>query len=176
MQLPAFSRTSDVQALAYVVIGPRVRGKFDVEKAVELGIPSGPLRAKLTRGESITFKVKRGDEEFERTVKPEECIGPSETPGVCINLIYRTILILIIRKVIIVLDVPSTHHIPVLVSSFKESEFYRQFLSKVPGTSDNYAVRNIFHLCGDNVLGDERYKAFMKEFAPDVNVGLHYNS
>lgn len=152
MQLPAFSRTSDVQALAYVVIGPRVRGKFDVDKAVELGIPFGPLRAKLTKGESITFKVKRGDEEFERTVKPEECIGPSETPGV-----------------IIVLDVPSTHHIPDLVSSFKDSEFFRQFLSKVPGTSDSYAVRNIFHLCGDNVLGDERYKAFMKEFAPDVN-------
>ena len=131
MQLPVFSHTADVQALAYVVIGPRVRGKFDVEKAVELGIPFGPLRAKLTRSESITFKVKRGNEQFERTVKPEACIGPSETSGVYINPICRAILVLIILKVIIVLDVPSTHHTPDLVSSFKGSKFHGQFLSKV---------------------------------------------
>ena len=59
-----------------------MRGKFDAAKAKELKIPAGRVRARLTAGETITFKVKEGDEEFVRTVRPEEIIGPSETPGV----------------------------------------------------------------------------------------------
>jgi ribonuclease Z len=69
--------------LAYVVHGPRVRGKFDAKKAEELGIPSGRMRGALTRGEAVTFKVKDGQGgSFERTVRPEDCIGESEVPGV----------------------------------------------------------------------------------------------
>jgi ribonuclease Z len=68
--------------LAYIAVGPRVRGKFDVEKAQELGVPSGPKRGKLTRGESVTVRVKVDGKFVERIVRPEECVGESETPVV----------------------------------------------------------------------------------------------
>ncbi len=48
-------------------------GKFDVEKAVALGVPDGPLRRRLQAGESI--EIAGG-----RRVSPGEIIGPSR-PG-----------------------------------------------------------------------------------------------
>lgn len=70
--------------LAYIVVGPRVRGKFDVKKAEALGVPFGPKRGHLTKGQTITFSVKVGDEMVERVVRPEECVGESEAPGVSV--------------------------------------------------------------------------------------------
>lgn len=93
--LPAFSYsgtgTPDAPpTLAYVVVGPRIRGRFDAQRAKELGIPNGPMRSKLIKGETITFKrkihkIEDGivrEIEVERTVRPEECIGESDTPAV----------------------------------------------------------------------------------------------
>lgn len=62
-----------------------MRGKFDVNRAKELGVPNGPLRGKLTAGNSIEFDVKivapDGSETIEkREVKPEQCLGGGE-PG-----------------------------------------------------------------------------------------------
>ena len=47
-------------------------GKFDADKANELGIPDGPERAKLVGGETIEFNGK--------TVHPSDVVGPSQ-PG-----------------------------------------------------------------------------------------------
>ena len=70
-------------SLGYLVVGPRVRGKFDVKKAEELGVPRGPIRARLTRGETVTFEVDDGQGgKVEKSVKSEECVGPSEMPQV----------------------------------------------------------------------------------------------
>ena len=74
--------------LAYVLVGPRVRGKFDAQKADELGV-FGRLRGKLTKGETVTVKVKVGDETVTRTVRPEDLVGESEAPGV--SLVYLQI-------------------------------------------------------------------------------------
>lgn len=95
--LPAFSYsgtgTPDTPpTLAYVVIGPRIRGRFDAKRAKELGIPNGPMRSKLIKGETITFKrkiqkIEGGtvkEIEVEQTVTPEECIGESDTPAVSV--------------------------------------------------------------------------------------------
>lgn len=41
--------------------------------------------------------------------------------------------------------------------------------------SDDVKLRAIYHLCGDLVLEDDRYKAFMNAFCPDVHVGLYSN-
>jgi hypothetical protein len=80
-QLPKFDRPTSAPALTYVVVGPSVRGKFDVEKSLALGVPKHQ-RSKLTNGETITVTVKEGDETIQRVVQPQDCIGPSETPAV----------------------------------------------------------------------------------------------
>lgn len=79
--------------MSYIVVGPRFRGKFDAKRAEELGIPHGPLRGSLAKGEAITFEIREGDEVIQRTVKPEEVVGKSETPGVCFALSIRVILV-----------------------------------------------------------------------------------
>ncbi|KAF8075182.1 hypothetical protein FPV67DRAFT_1476334 [Lyophyllum atratum] len=138
--------------MAYIVVGPRIRGKFDVRAATALGVPSGPLRGQLTKGMTVTFKVKVDGEMVERTVRPEDCIGESEAPGA-----------------ILILDIPTTMHIPALLSSFEDSPFYAKFRSQRPEDIDEYSVRSVFHLCGQGVLEDERYIAFMNGFAPHVH-------
>jgi ribonuclease Z len=92
-QLPPFSlpyhkvtNTPETKpTLAYIIVGPRVRGKFDAAKAKKLRIPVGSLRGELTRGKAITFMVPgelSGGDMVQRTVQPEEVIGPSESPSV----------------------------------------------------------------------------------------------
>ena len=69
--------------VAYAVVGPRIRGKFDGRKAVELGLPPGPLRAKLVKGENVTVQVKDNNGNVvNREIRPEDCIGESLTPAV----------------------------------------------------------------------------------------------
>lgn len=70
--------------LCYVLVGPRVRGKFDAKKAAALGVGNGPLRGQLAKGNTITIEVDDGKGgRMMRTVKPEDCVGPSESPQVC---------------------------------------------------------------------------------------------
>ncbi|THH10213.1 hypothetical protein EW146_g8446 [Bondarzewia mesenterica] len=146
-KLPTFSDPSPGSALAYVVVGPRVRGRFDAERAEELGL-QGPLRGRVARGETVSYMVDDGNGgQVERTVRPEDCVGDSECPGI-----------------VIVLDVPSPDHVPSLASSFN-TPFYSVFRSKAQEDAKKYNVHAIYHLLGDGVLEDERYKAFMNGFA-----------
>lgn len=90
-QLPRMNFTKDSElitpkrkpSLAYIVMGPKTRGKFDAKKADELGL-KGRLRGVLANGTAVTFTTTdaRG-KEIERTVKPEECVGPGDNPAVC---------------------------------------------------------------------------------------------
>jgi ribonuclease Z len=92
-QLPKFSRPwfdAPPPTLAYVVVGPSVRGKFDVEKSVELGVPKN-MRSRLTRGENVTVTVNEGDMTVERVVRPLDCIGPSEIPAVSAHLVLPSV-------------------------------------------------------------------------------------
>ncbi|KAF8887345.1 hypothetical protein BD779DRAFT_1527626 [Infundibulicybe gibba] len=156
-QLPSFTPSTPISTpshsptICYVVVGPRVRGKFDIKKAEALGVPFGPLRGQLTKGQTISFSVKVGDEQVERTVRPEECIGESEPPGV-----------------VVVLDVPTPSHIKSLISSFANSPFFSKLRSTNPEDHKDYVVRTIFHICGDGVLEDPRYLAFMDGFGTNV--------
>lgn len=91
-QLPKFIYTRDGEpiapslkpTLAYVVVGPRTRGKFDDSMAKSLGL-FGKLRGQVANGKTVTFTVTdAAGVQIERTVKPEECLGPSENPGVSV--------------------------------------------------------------------------------------------
>ncbi len=70
-----------------------------------------------------------------------------------------------------VLDVPTPDHIPLLVSAFDESPFYSRLCSKREEDRGEYLVHAIFHLCGDEVLEDSRYKQLMNRFSDEVHVG-----
>ena len=69
--------------VAYAIHGPRVRGKFNVQKAEALGLKHGPLRAALTRGQSVIIKVDDGHgNTIDREIKPSDCIAEGSLPGV----------------------------------------------------------------------------------------------
>lgn len=148
--LPAFTASMQGASMAYIVVGPRVRGKFDTKRAEELGL-YGPLRGKVARGESVTFTVDDGTGgTLQRTVKPEDCMGEHET-----------------TKVVMILDVPTPDHIESLASAFA-APAYSNFRVKHPDSRKDYAVHVIYHLLGSGVLEDERYMSFMGGFSDDT--------
>ncbi|KAL4253032.1 RNase Z family protein [Abortiporus biennis] len=140
------------QTMCYVIEGPLIRGKFDVEKANALGLTSGPLRARLTRGQTLTISADDGQGgTVDRVIKPEDIISPPDPP-----------------TVVIILDVPSPDHISSLVSAFNDNSFYSQLRSKNEDVQKNYIVNTVYHLCGEGVLEDARYKEFMNGFNDDA--------
>ncbi|KAJ2930031.1 hypothetical protein H1R20_g7064, partial [Candolleomyces eurysporus] len=160
--LPPPPSGSSPSAVSYVIVGPRVRGKFDVKKSIALGVPNGPLRGKLTKGEAVTFTVKDTvtsedgtSETVARTVtvKPEECIGESEAPSAAI-----------------VLEVPSPKYIPSLLQYYRKDfdPLFSKLRSTDPEHRKEVQVRALFHLVGDGVLEDPRYIDFMQGFGDDV--------
>lgn len=90
-QLPRMKLTKDSKpitpyqrpSLAYIITGPKTRGKFDAKKADELGLV-GKLRGLVASGNTVTFTMTDVDgKEIERTVRPDECVGPGDNPAVC---------------------------------------------------------------------------------------------
>ncbi|RLI76211.1 ribonuclease Z [Archaeoglobales archaeon] len=63
----AFKTDHIIPSLGYALIEDERRGKFNRQKAEELGIPPGPLYAKLVQGESIEINGK--------IITPEMVIG-----------------------------------------------------------------------------------------------------
>lgn len=79
-------------AACYLCKLPDIPGKFQLEKAEALGVPRGPLYAKLVRGETIELPSGR-------TVVPADVLEPS-TEG----------------PLAAVIDVPTLEHLPSLLS------------------------------------------------------------
>ncbi|KAF9454406.1 hypothetical protein P691DRAFT_717421 [Macrolepiota fuliginosa MF-IS2] len=139
---PTFPQAS---TLAYIVVGPRTRGRIDGKKLNELGVPHSRLRSELTLGKTIQFEVIGPNGPETRTVHPEECMAKSEPPAA-----------------VIILDIPSVDMIPSVIRSF--DTVYKPFRSLDPNDMEEHAVRVVYHLLGSGVLEDERYLEFMKGF------------
>lgn len=67
----------------------------------------------------------------------------------------------------LLLDTPTLAHIPGLLSGFADGGPFAKYQQV---DSKDHVVRVVYHLCGDDVLEDERYKVFMNQFGPDVHV------
>jgi ribonuclease Z len=59
-----------VAAIGYALVEEERPGRFDVDRSIELGVPAGPERGALQRGESVTL----GDG---RVVRPDQVLGPA---------------------------------------------------------------------------------------------------
>ncbi|KAL1738920.1 beta-lactamase-like protein, partial [Schizophyllum fasciatum] len=148
---PSASKTP--ATLAYVVLGPRIRGKFDAAAATALGVPSGPLRGDLAKGISVTVQVQNeAGETVDRVVQPSEVMSESLPPSA-----------------VIILDVPSPAYIPSLINSFTNAPLYSRLRSRKAEDAKEYATRAIFHKLGQGVLDDARYVEFMNGFPEDTH-------
>ncbi len=72
-RLLAFAVAHGVSAVGYAVVEDARPGRFDVQAADALGIPAGPERGALQRGESVTLPDGR-------TITPDTVLGPAR-PG-----------------------------------------------------------------------------------------------
>jgi ribonuclease Z len=72
-RLATFGVAHGVSALGWSLIEETRPGRFNVEAADALGVPSGPERGALQRGEQVTLPAGR-------TVKPDDVLGPPR-PG-----------------------------------------------------------------------------------------------
>jgi ribonuclease Z len=72
-RLATFAVSHGVSALGWALVEADRAGRFDVEHADALGVPNGPERGALQRGEAVTL-------EGGLTVTPDEVLGPPR-PG-----------------------------------------------------------------------------------------------
>lgn len=86
----AFGVSHGLPALGYVLEEDPRPGRFNRERAIELGVPAGPLFGKLQRGETV--KVGSGDTAAE--IRPEQVMGVTR-PG---------------RKIVYTGDTRAIHH------------------------------------------------------------------
>lgn len=77
-----------------VIINP-IRGKFKVQEAIKLGVPKGPLFAKLSKGEEITL-------ENGTVIKPEQVLEKERTFGK-----------------ILIIDIPNDSYLDSMFAHFK---------------------------------------------------------
>ena len=68
-QLHVFAVNHGVSAVGYGLVEHERPGRFDVEAADALGVPDGPARGALQRGETLTLPDGR-------TVEPSQVLGP----------------------------------------------------------------------------------------------------
>jgi ribonuclease Z len=72
-RLATFAVAHGVSAVGYAVVEDARPGRFDVQAADALGVPSGPERGALQRGESVTLADGT-------TITPDKVLGPAR-PG-----------------------------------------------------------------------------------------------
>jgi ribonuclease Z len=70
--IKAIATDHGIPSIGYVLEEKKRVGRFNRERAIELGIPVGPLFSKLQKGENVTINGK--------TIFPSEVLGP-ERPG-----------------------------------------------------------------------------------------------
>jgi ribonuclease Z len=72
LNISAGEANHSIPALAYRVFQDEKPGRFGRERALDLGIPEGPLWGRLQKGEDVTVTTDEGD----RTYTPDMVLGP----------------------------------------------------------------------------------------------------
>lgn len=77
--------TVETGVASFIFTTTPISGKFQVERAKAIGIPLGPLYAKLKQGQTITFQHPETDKKI--TVRPDQVLDAGNS-GVTVILIY----------------------------------------------------------------------------------------
>ena len=85
------NRSNSSQVVSFLFTTPKVTGKFLPQKAKELGIPPGPLYAKLKAGEDVTYEDAKTGEKHH--VKSSQVVL-EPTPGMIVAILcYPTLAV-----------------------------------------------------------------------------------
>ncbi|WOO84919.1 Ribonuclease Z 1 [Vanrija pseudolonga] len=141
--LPIPSDADVATDMVYILRTPEVRGKFDVVKAAALGVPGGPVRGKLTRGESIEVEDKNAPG-GKRIVRPEDCLVGGG-PG----------------SILIVVSC-AEHNVDRLL----QSPVFGQYQQGPRGKAADFPVQAVVHRVTRQVWEDPRYQAWVAAYGP----------
>lgn len=141
--LPIPSDADVATDMVYILRTPDVRGKFDVVKAAALGVPGGPVRGKLARGENIEVEDKNAPG-GKRVVRPQDCLVGGG-PG----------------SILIVVSC-AEHNVDRLL----QSPVFAQYQQGPKGKASAFPVQAVVHRVTRQVWEDPRYQAWVAAYGP----------
>lgn len=133
--------TIETRVLSFIFTTPPIPGKFLPDKARELGIPPGPLYARLKKGETVKFVDGNG---VERTVESRQVVAEGSA-GVAVAVVYC----------------PSTH----VLGQLKESSAWQPLKERGP---DSPVLDVVVHMTSRALFASSSYRNWMQSFPQDV--------
>ncbi|XP_062087542.1 tRNAse Z TRZ4, mitochondrial-like [Humulus lupulus] len=125
-------------SVVYVCELPEIKGKFDDEKALALGVGVGPKRGRLCKGESVKSDCQ------DIMVHPSDVMG-SSLPG----------------PIVLLVDCPKESHLKQLLST----EYFNNYFGDFSGSPESSKlVSCIIHLSPASVVSSPDYQNWMKRF------------
>lgn len=148
------SKGDSVPIQSFIFQTPSIVGRFRPDKAMELGIPKGPMYAQLKNGQSVTFVDKTTEKE--RTVHSHEVVE-ANSPGVAVAVIYcPTAAVLQQLKECQPLQAfgndsptPQTMDVMVHMTPMGQNEDYKAWVKSFPPTMDHIWLDSYETLSGN---------------------------
>ncbi|BGP27122.1 3' tRNA processing endoribonuclease [Rhodotorula toruloides] len=184
--LPPLSRTFKPATPTYLVVGPKLRGKFQPEKAIALGVPPGRAFARLVAGETVwaratpvdelvmppgkieTKKEKKARLKKAANVRAKLAEGEGEgrwvTPEECVEPGVDGAAFLVV-------NLPSPAYLSSLADVLDPSLFERESLG------GGAILRGVFFFLGPDVLAHSAFHSYvsaLRQRFPDID--MHVSS
>ncbi|GAA5921129.1 hypothetical protein JCM1841_002430 [Sporobolomyces salmonicolor] len=179
--LPPLSPGFTPTALSYLVVGPKLRGRFLPEKAKELGVKPGPAFSRLIAGERVWVpatpvasaekaqqegegqgekkeskkeRLQRLKEERKREQKAQEDMVEGEGEGKWVDS-AECMETGQDATAFAILNIPTPAHLPSLIASLPPS------LLSPASLGPQTALRTIFHFLGPSVLSSPLFTSYL---------------
>jgi hypothetical protein len=131
-------------SIAYLVKNHDVPGTFNLDRALELGVPKGKLFATLKSGQNVQVTRVVDGVETTRTVRPKDVLFDNGMPGAAI----------------LILDIPSKEYVTGVIGH------------EILNSDEVKKADIVVHMLSDEVASDERYIKWMDSFKDSSQVDL----